>query len=116
MKAVVQNFIGTLEEWNRFDPRLFKGVLGIAVTPEGHFIVKIGDGRHKWQALHHTFDKYSVEGLAEELGQLTQAISAEEASRAQDKTELLEDFNTRMEALAAQIAGLAQRVADLENP
>jgi len=94
MKAIVQHFYGTTQEWETENPLLYKGVWGFEVTREGKLNTKLGNGRDKWKTLKY-FDLENIKGLEAELQILKQAIKTEEETL---KT-LAEDMRNQMKAI-----------------
>jgi len=64
MKTVVQNLMGKTEEWERVNPVLLKGMLGIEECSGGKTRIKIGDGKKNWKSL--PLINFEDLGLAEE--------------------------------------------------
>ena len=87
MKVVTQHFIGTTEEWERANPKLYKAVWGFEKTSEGRILAKLGNGEDKWNNLKY-FDEENIRGLPEKLqGILSNAdnISASLQKEKQDR-------------------------------
>ena len=64
MNAVVQNFIGTTEEWETENPILYEAVWGFEKTTEGKLLAKVGDGVSTWNDLKY-FDEYQSQRIKE---------------------------------------------------
>jgi hypothetical protein len=79
MEAIVQQFIGTTQEWMSANPLLYEAVLAIEIEPSGRRLLKIGDGLHYWQALPYV-DETWIKGLPEKLaGLASQSFAMAEA-------------------------------------
>jgi hypothetical protein len=74
MKAVYQNYIGTTDEWMSADPRLYDAVVGIEVTTDGRRLIKIGNGKDRWQNLEYVDAAY-ITGLPEALAALSSSAT-----------------------------------------
>lgn len=70
MKAIAQHFIGTTQEWESANPKLYKAVWGFEITADGRRYAKLGDGERKWNDLPY-FDENNLPGLAEKINDLT---------------------------------------------
>ncbi|MDR1909656.1 MAG: leucine-rich repeat domain-containing protein [Spirochaetaceae bacterium] len=88
MKAALQFFHGTTDEWETVNPRLYEASLGVEFREDGGMLLKIGraDPAHPgltlpWNELPYV-DKSAISGLPEELEYLAQRSSALEAQLA----------------------------------
>jgi len=75
MKTIVQTLMGKTEEWERTNPVLLKGALGIEVCAGGERRIKIGDGMKNWKSLV-PLGIEDIFSLPEELGKITGDVSA----------------------------------------
>ncbi|MDR2019491.1 MAG: hypothetical protein LBQ14_01850 [Treponema sp.] len=115
MKAVVQVFYGSTDEWKNHPKPLYKGVWGVEVRPDKKRIIKIGDGERPWPLLPPLIDEDS------QLGDLTALIDRVGVYIAQVQ-ELEGQLNTlqaqisqAQEELAGQLQQFEQDKAELEQ-
>ena len=95
MKAVVQHYIGTTEEWKAANPKLYEAVWGFEKTKDGKVLAKLGNGADLWNNLKY-FDIENIHGLPEKFQEkedailsLSEALEAETQARAQGDTDTL---------------------------
>ncbi|MDR2019492.1 MAG: hypothetical protein LBQ14_01855 [Treponema sp.] len=69
MKAITQQYIGSTEEWENQNPVLFEAVWGIEELADGRRLLKIGNGKDRWNDLEYV-DKRYIKGLAEEIAHI----------------------------------------------
>jgi hypothetical protein len=67
--AILQNFIGTTDEWESENPLLYDAAWAIEKTPDGKRLLKIGDGVHYWNDLDYVDSGY-LKGLDERLASI----------------------------------------------
>jgi hypothetical protein len=98
LKAVVQSYTGTSEEWKDANPRVYEGVLCIELltTIDGNpvydgngkrrYLIKIGDGISAWNDLPY-LEPENIKDLTERLDDVlatAQQLVSEEQMRAED--------------------------------
>jgi len=74
MKAVVQHYIGTTDEWQTENPVLYEAVWGFEITGENRtddpakkrILAKLGNGKDSWNALKY-FNEENIKDLPEKL-------------------------------------------------
>jgi hypothetical protein len=93
MKAITQHFIGTTDEWESCNPRLYKAVLGFEETANGKVWVKLGDGLHNWQALPYILDVTTIKGLPEALAAFQAAVNPALQEEAQTRSQAINQVN-----------------------
>ena len=85
MKVVTQHYIGTTQEWESANPKLYQAVWGFEKTADGKVLAKLGNGVDLWKSLKY-FDMENIHGLPEkfqaDLNQNLQAVTAEAQARA----------------------------------
>jgi len=65
--------MGKTEEWERTNPVLLEGMIGVEIKPDGNRRIKIGDGKHNWKASKlKALDSDDIEGLRNELDQVAE--------------------------------------------
>jgi hypothetical protein len=89
MKAALQFYTGTTEEWASINPKPYEAVWCMEITADGKRLLKIGNGEDLWGDLEY-MDEHYLKGLPEKLDGLATAIS-DEAARAQGMETALED-------------------------
>jgi hypothetical protein len=74
MKAICQNLFGTTTEWERENPILWEGVIGVEVkNDEGDLLIKVGDGKNPFSNLK-SIDLKLLKELDERLSSLERKI------------------------------------------
>jgi hypothetical protein len=102
MKAPVQQYIGTTAEWRSVNPRPYDGTLCIEELPDGRRLLKIGNGRDRWNGLEYVDGTY-IRGLPE-------LLDAEKTARiAKDQ-----DLQHSVWALSTRIDGIEGKGGYLE--
>jgi hypothetical protein len=102
MKAVTQMFIGTTDEWESVNPRLYDAVWGIEERTDGGRLLKIGNGKDLWNDLGYVDENY-IQGLPGHF-------NAEEAAR-ESGDQALQNLIT---VLSARIDGVEGKGGYLE--
>jgi hypothetical protein len=93
MKAITQQFIGTTEEWENENPRLYEAALGFEIREDGRRFLKIGridpanpDLALRWNNLPYVDMSY-IQGLPEYLAAVVAAYQAGLQQEAQTRTQ-----------------------------
>ncbi|MDR2020681.1 MAG: hypothetical protein LBQ14_07965, partial [Treponema sp.] len=120
MKAALQFYTGTSEEWESINPKPYDAVWCIEVLSGGRRLLKIGNGNDRWNDLEYMDESY-IKGLPENLDELAASI-ADERARAQIEEGRLQgaiEAETERAAGAEQAnalaAAAAQQTADDNN-
>jgi len=89
MKTITQTLIGETAEWERVNPILLEGMLGVEILKDRNRRIKIGDGKSTWKdpALK-ALNPLDIEGLQDELDKIEEiAIGLIDISDAVKKDE-----------------------------
>jgi len=78
MKVVVQNFIGTTEEWEIKNPVLYDAVWGFEIIKDADknkrkILTKLGNGKDPWKTLKY-FDSENIKDLPEKFQEIFNKI------------------------------------------
>jgi hypothetical protein len=111
MEAILQNFIGTTDEWESENPLLYDAVWAIEKTVTGKRLLKIGDGIHYWNDLDYVDTSY-IKGLDDRLAPLDIAIQNEIRDRIEADNGIIQKVTQdRIDADNIIITSLAEETA-----
>jgi hypothetical protein len=109
MKAALQLYTGTTEEWELINPQPYDSVLCIEVRADGSRRFKLGNGKDWWNDLEYVDAAY-IEGLAENLDALAVSIADEEARARLEEGALQENIDHEAEARSGADEELQQNL------
>jgi hypothetical protein len=116
MKTITQTLMGKTAEWERVNPVLLEGMIGVEVKTDGNRRIKIGDGKSTWKdpALK-ALNPDDIEGLREELEKAAEMVKKVKDVFAVNKTieEIMETLAPEdFESISLLLTNIAGKISE----